>query len=251
MTDYRQIITDFLRSHHYRCVTPKAALLDMDGTLYDSMGNHADSWARLCREEGIPCERDEFFQYEGRTGASTIDLLIRRSFGRPATDDEKKRLYQKKTEYFNRLPAVGPMPGARQLLDLMRQTGIDRVVVTGSGQASLLDRLCADFPGAFTAERMVTSRNVTHGKPHPEPYIRGLQMACVSPSAAIAVENAPLGVESAAKAGIFTVGLTTGPIPASDLYKAGAAVVYPSMQAFADDFHNLVMALLNTSIEES
>ncbi len=230
-------------------MNPKVALLDMDGTLYDSMGNHADSWARLCREEGIDCTRDEFFLYEGRTGASTIDLLIQRQWGRHATDQEKERMYRKKTEYFNQLPEVGPMPGARRLLEEMKEIGLGRVIVTGSGQASLLDRLQKDFPGAFSAEMMVTSRNVTKGKPHPEPYIRGMQMAGVSPSHALAVENAPLGVESASRAGVFTVGLTTGPVPAAELYEAGAAIVYPSMEAFAEDFHILMFNLLTTSAE--
>ena len=141
------------------------------------------------------------------------------------------------------------MPGASSILDDMQKIGIDRVIVTGSGQASLIDKLCGDFPGAFTESKMVTSRNVVHGKPHPEPYIRGLQLARVSPSQAIALENAPLGVKSADSAGVFTIGVTTGPIPEADLYSAGAAIVYPSMQALAEDFLNLIYMLVTTRIE--
>lgn len=215
----------------------------MDGTLFDSMPSHADAWMVMCRENGIPAERDEFFMYEGRTGASTIDILIRRAFGRPATDEEKTGLYRRKTEIFRSLPPVHVMPGAREMLRKMIELDITRVLVTGSGQASLLSSLASTFPGAFEEDKTVTSRDVVHGKPAPEPYLKGLALAGVASDEAIVVENAPLGVESGARAGIFTVGLTTGPLPESALYEAGAAVVFDSMEAFARDFGQMVRLL--------
>lgn len=41
---YNEIITRFLRRHGYMEVRPEAALIDMDGTLYDSMPGHAAAW---------------------------------------------------------------------------------------------------------------------------------------------------------------------------------------------------------------
>lgn len=215
----------------------------MDGTLFDSMPFHADAWMEMCRENDIPASRDEFFMYEGRTGASTIDILIRRAFGRPATDEEKTALYHRKTEIFRSFQPVEVMPGAQLLLREMIEMGIIRVLVTGSGQASLLSSLGAIFPGAFSEDRMITSRDVIHGKPDPEPYLKGLDLAGVKADEAIVVENAPLGVESGARAEVFTVGLTTGPVPESALYEAGAAVVFESMEAFALDFKEMVEML--------
>ena len=78
----------------------KAVLFDMDGVLYDSMPGHARAWMEMCRREGLHAEYDEFFGYEGRTGASTIDILIRRQYGRAATPEEQKRLYAIKSEVF-------------------------------------------------------------------------------------------------------------------------------------------------------
>ena len=221
----------------------------MDGTLFDSMPSHADAWMVMCRENGIPAERNEFFMYEGRTGASTIDILIRRAFGRPATEEEKTALYKRKTEIFSSLPPVSVMPGASEMLRKMSDLGIARVLVTGSGQASLLSSLSSIFPGAFLKELTVTSRDVIHGKPHPEPYLKGLALAGVEADEAIVVENAPLGVESGIRAGIFTVGLTTGPVPASALYDAGASVVFDSMEDFARDFDEVVRLLAEGTAE--
>ncbi|MDO4319391.1 MAG: HAD family phosphatase [Bacteroidales bacterium] len=207
----------------------KAALIDMDGTLYDSMPNHARAWTRLMHEAGIECTDREFFMLEGSTGANTIDLMIRRQWGRPATDAEKRDMYALKAKYFVELPPVGPMPGAREMVDSLIARGITTVLVTGSGQNSLLSRLDRDFPGAFPADRRVTSASVTHGKPHPEPFLKGLELAGVSAGHAIGIDNAPLGVASAHAAGITTVGVVTGPVPCEALRDKGADVVFNSM----------------------
>ncbi|MBR5551984.1 MAG: HAD-IA family hydrolase [Muribaculaceae bacterium] len=243
------IILSFLKRRHYKQLQPIAALIDMDGTLYDSMGNHADAWHRLATELGIPTTREEFFLYEGRTGASTLNLLFNRAYNRDATAQEIEELYARKALYFTQMPAVKPMPGAMQMLNFFKEVNMRRVLVTGSGQRSLIDRLERDFPGAFTSSMMVTSRDVKCGKPHPEPFIKAMEMARVRPSQAIAIENAPLGVKSASAAGAFTVAVTTGPIPREELIKAGAAIVFDSMEQCAEMLPQLVFKMFNLAVD--
>lgn len=246
MTQFSDIVKDYAERHRYKRLQPLAALVDMDGTLYDSMGNHADAWVRMCAEHGITVERDEMFLYEGMTGAQTIDLLMRRTSGRPATKEECESMYHRKTEIFRAMPPVPVMPGAQELTGIMKAVGMRRVLVTGSGQNSLLDRIEEDYPGVFLPGMRVTSRDVEHGKPHPEPYIRAMQLAGVSPSQAIAIENAPLGVKSAATAGAFTIGVVTGPMPRAELEKSGAAVVFDSMPECAEAFPLLLYEMLTS-----
>lgn len=237
-------INRFIERHHYSCVAPRAALIDMDGTLYDSMPRHARAWHRMMTDLGVDCRLEEFFMYEGRTGASTINILFNRAFGRDATPDEVERYYRRKTELFAASPTpVEPMPGAREVMDIFCATGLRRVLVTGSGQNTLLNRLDTDYPGVFLPGMRVTSRDVVHGKPHPEPFIRAMQLAGVSPSQAIVLENAPLGVEAGDRAGAFTIGVTTGPVPRSALVDAGAAVVFDSMRQCAEAMPSLLLSL--------
>lgn len=244
MTNTKAILTDYMARRRYTRLQPLAALIDMDGTLYDSMGNHATAWHIMCEEAGLQVTHDEFFLYEGMTGAQTIDLIMQRCRGRHASAEECENLYHRKTEIFKTLPPVNPMPGASELMNLIKEVGMRRVLVTGSGQNSLLNRLDDDFPGVFTDGMRVTSRDVTHGKPHPEPYIRGMQLARVTPSQAIAIDNAPLGVKSAATAGALTVGVVTGPISRKELEASGATVVYDSMEQCADAFPQLLYDIL-------
>ncbi len=126
------------------------------------------------------------------------------------------------------------MPGADRMIGEFMRRGITTVLVTGSGQRSLIDRLDRDYPGAFPAGMQITSRDVVHGKPHPEPYLRAMERAAATPDSSIAVDNAPMGVLSGAESGAFTIGVTTGPILEKELVDAGADIVYPSMPVLAE-----------------
>lgn len=210
---------------------PKAFLFDMDGTLYDSMPNHASSWYQMICEHGIPCTPEEFYLYEGATGHFTVNLLIRRAFGRDATDEEVKSYYERKAEIFRSKPAPGVMPGA---LDLVRAVESlpwkpQTILVTGSAQGSLLGMLDSDFPGAFPIERRVTALNVKRGKPNPDPFLQGAKLAGVRPEECVVIENAPLGVMAGDRAGCFTVAVATGPTQHEKLAEAGADLIFSSM----------------------
>ena len=205
----------------------------MDGVLFDSMPNHAYAWSHAMTQFGLEMTAYEAYLHEGRTGSGTIDILAQRYWGRDATAEEIERIYAAKAELFNTLPKPKPMPGAFEVLSAAKELGCKIVLVTGSAQAKLLESLEQHYPGFFRPELMVTGFDVKHGKPDPEPYLMGLQRACVKAEEAIVVENAPLGVESAHKAGIFVVAANTGPLEDSILKKAGADIVVPGMMDVA------------------
>lgn len=212
----------------------RGALIDMDGVLYDSMPGHTLAWKRMMDSLGVECDRDEFYLYEGMTGAATIDLLFKRAFGHECEPDKIKELYAIKSQNFKSLGPAKPMPGADRMLSLLAEAGFVRVLVTGSGQASLLDALQRDYPGVFGKGGMVTAHDVTHGKPDPEPYLKGAALAGLEPSECMVVENAPLGVRAGKAAGCFTVAVTTGPIARETFEREGADMIFESMEAFAD-----------------
>lgn len=221
-----------------------AALIDMDGVLYDSMPGHSLAWKRMMDELGVECSRDEFYLYEGMTGAATIDLLMHRAFGHGVSRERAAELYAVKSRYFKQMGKAPLMPGADRMLDALRRGGLKRVLVTGSGQTSLLDALDQDYPGCFRSDMRITAHDVSHGKPDPEPYLKGTAKAGVDPANALVIENAPLGVRAGKAAGAFTIAVTTGPIPREEFVREGADMIFSSMEEFAgflerdlEDFH--------------
>jgi HAD superfamily hydrolase (TIGR01509 family) len=223
----------------------KAVLFDMDGVLYDSMPSHVQAWHETMSAAGITALKEDFYMFEGRTGHSTINILFNRTFGRDANREEIETLYAMKTQRFVELehPESKPMPGALEVLEKVKALGWQRIIVTGSGQYSLFEKIDKHYPGFFDKNLMVTAYDVQYGKPHPEPYLIGLKKGDLRPEEAIVVENAPLGIESGRAAGIYTVAVNTGPLPDNVLREAGANVIYPSMTAFASALDGLSKSL--------
>jgi beta-phosphoglucomutase-like phosphatase (HAD superfamily) len=135
------------------------------------------------------------------------------------------------------------MKGSVELLRKVTGNGLFAMLVTGSGQPSLFNRLNHDFPGVFIRERMITSFDVKRGKPHPEPYLMALQKGNLKPCETIVIENAPLGIESARAAGLFVIAVNTGPLPDSVLLDAGANILFPSIEALSDEWEQVYVQL--------
>ncbi|WP_300725030.1 HAD-IA family hydrolase [uncultured Bacteroides sp.] len=234
----RQAIDSYLATHNYNRIDLKAVLFDMDGVLFDSMKNHATAWHEAMKRYDMHLSREEAYMHEGRTGASTINIVSIRQRQREATEEEIKEIYQTKSEIFNSLPKAERMPGAYELLKQVKACGLIPMVVTGSGQKTLLERLNRNFPDIFKAELMVTAFDVKYGKPNPEPYLMALQKGGIKANEAIVVENAPLGVRAGVAAGIFTVAVNTGPLPDHVLLDEGANYLFHSMTEFSEKWNS-------------
>ncbi len=240
------VFKDFLSKHNYPKFDIKAILFDMDGVLYDSMKWHSKSWKDTMDEFRIPCTTNEFYLYEGMVGRNTINHIIKREKGRDATDQEKEIIYKRKSELFTQYNDGSLIPYAYDFVKKVHNEGFSCIVVTGSGQPSLINKLEHSFPNMFNKEKMVTAFDVKHGKPHPEPYLMGLKKAGnLSPNQAIVIENAPRGVEAAVAAGIFCIAVNTGPLPDQVLVDAGANIVLPSMESLFNNWDEYRKALSN------
>lgn len=230
----------YLQEHGFENLNLKAVLFDMDGVLFDSMPTHAHAWKETSDHYNLGLSESEAYENEGRTAKSTLNILFQRNEGRDVTEEEVKEIYAYKIKVYNKYNVeTVPMKGAAELLSKIRKDGFQIILVTGSGQDTLMDRLEKFYPGIFTKDVMITAKNVKRGKPDPEPYLQGLKCANVHPWEAIVIENAPLGVRSAVRAGIFTVAVNTGPIDDEKLLGEGANLLYHSMQELSDNWEEL------------
>ena len=153
----QEAIAQYLQKQRQVLFSPKAVLFDMDGVLYDSMRFHARAWYETATHHQLISTPELFYLYEGRTGESTINELYQKTFLRDATDEEKKSIYEEKAILFNQYNDGKAMQGAAEVLKKVKASGLQTLVVTGSGQHSLINKLEHTYPGYFKREKMVTA----------------------------------------------------------------------------------------------
>ncbi len=198
----------------------ESVFLDMDGVIYDSMPYHAKSWQQAFAENGINYPLIESYINEGRKGDGVIKIAFKNQYNRLPTQEEIVKIYDRKTQIMSALPPPICFEGTRDFIFYLKEKNIKIIVVTGSKQPSLIERLSTDF-GISTME-IVSGQDVDNEKPHPEPYLKAINKSGSLPNNCIVIENAPLGIISAKKAGLHTIAVKTGLIENADLIKAGA-----------------------------
>lgn len=206
----------------------KAVFFDMDGVLFDSMPLHAEAWLKTFSAYGLHLSAEEPYMNEGSTAQYTVKRMFQKYLNKEASDDLAEAIKQKKHDYMALLPQPEIIQAMPLLLQNIAGSGIDCWVVTGSGQAILIDRLEKEFHPALKREKMITANDVKKGKPDPEPYLMAMKKSGYGLHQSLVVENAPLGVRSAKAAGLFTIAINTGPINESHLWDAGADLVFAS-----------------------
>jgi beta-phosphoglucomutase len=181
----------------------KAVLFDLDGTLIDSMELHYRCWHETLSRFQISLNKRDFFLKEG----TNVYRLMSNYLG---SDDEIliNSLISEKDMLFKQHYKFELFPGVKELLDGLIKRNLKIGIVTASTKDRLFNTIPADFLDKFDCQ--VTSDDGLKGKPFPDAYLTGAKLLGVHPGSVIAVENAPLGEESAKAAGIecFVVGTT-------------------------------------------
>jgi len=207
-----------------------AAIFDWDGVIVDSSAAHERSWEILAREEGLPLFPGHFKQGFGRKNEFIIPNILRWA---PAEDvDAIRRLGARKEALYRKIIAesgLEPLPGARELLQGLRDAGIPCAVGSSSHRANIdlairLLRLEGMFAG------VVTSENVGKGKPDPEVFLKAAASVGCAPGNGVVFEDAVAGVEAGLAGGFCVIAVaTTNPVEV--LARAGATRVVERLTA--------------------
>ena len=206
----------------------KAVFFDMDGVLYDSMKNHVTTWVESFKKFGVDFPPEEAYMNEGRTGNGTIINSYRKYLNKEATETDIKNVYNEKVRLMAQMPKPVIFPGMQELVKELEASGIQCWVVTGSKQPTLIEKLEHDF--GVIPERIISGHDVVKGKPDPEPYLIALKRSGFRKEECMVVENAPLGIQSAKCAGLYTIAVNTGILKDKILIDSGADEIYPDSE---------------------
>lgn len=200
-------------------------LFDLDGVLVDSTPAVARVWAIWARRHGF--DADEVVRRaHGRPSIATIRELL------PEGNHEAENVEVQRAEIED-LDGVIPLPGA---LELLRALPAERWVIATSCTRPLAQvRIrAASLP---EPKYLITSTDVVHGKPNPEPYLKAAKILGLAPTECLVIEDAPAGIRAGKAAGARVFALrTTAADP--ELTAAGADWI-------ADDLASLRFEAVN------
>lgn len=189
----------------------KAILFDMDGVLMDSTPSVERVWRTWAAKHGLDPEYVTG-QAHGRRSIETIRAVA------PELDAEKENLKVEQMEIDDK-EGVRALPGA---VELLAHLPPDRfAIVTSATRPLAVARL--GYAGIPVPRHMVTANDVAHGKPSPEPFLKGAALLGFDPADCLVFEDSPAGISSARSAGMKTIALQTT-YPAEQLRDADAII---------------------------
>jgi beta-phosphoglucomutase len=175
----------------------KGVIFDLDGVLVDSMPDHYKAWKMAFEEvTDIVVDKKMIYLLEGMRG---IDL-VKKIFEQKNYDNYSiaQKVNEQKNRIFNDIITPRAFDGVKELIEHLKCT---KAVVSGSAKKDvevLIDRTL----GKNNFDVIITADDIDRGKPDPIAFIAALNRMKIDTAEAIVVENAPLGVEAANKAGL-------------------------------------------------
>jgi beta-phosphoglucomutase len=192
----------------------KAVLFDLDGTLIDSMPTNYEAWQRALSNYQILLDKDWYYLNEGRNVRELIEELL---VTNKLATNKFEELIKIKENFYKENYSFNLYPGIKKLLKLLQKKGIKIGMVTAGFRDRVITTIPIDVLRNFDV--IVTGESTKKGKPYPDPYLYGINELNLRPNEVLAVENAPLGIESAKKAGIFCLAVSST-LPQKNLKEA-------------------------------
>lgn len=174
---------------------PAAVLWDLDGTLVDTEALWMDAEHELAESYGKAWTQEDGLKLVGNSLYES-GVYIQKRLEIDMEPDEIVDYLVERLARRLREEEIVWRPGARELIEALHLEGIPLAMVTMS-YAVIAEPIAATLP--FGA--VVTGDAVTHGKPHPEPYLKAAELLGVDPAECIAIEDSGTGATSANAAG--------------------------------------------------
>jgi HAD superfamily hydrolase (TIGR01509 family) len=202
----------------------RALIFDLDGTLVDTVYAHIFAWQRAFAESGMAIEGWRIHRRIGMSGG-LFTRAAGRELGHDLTPQEAKSLQDRHGELFAQLlPDRRPLPGAVELLQLLRSSKIVYGIATSGSRPEINASL--EVLGIGDDVVVLERGDVVRAKPEPDLFLACQQRLGVRVEDCYVVGDAVWDLLAARRAGMLSIGLLSGGYGEDELSRAGAFRVY-------------------------
>jgi HAD superfamily hydrolase (TIGR01509 family) len=206
---------------------PRAAILDIDGTLVDTNYHHALAWYHAFRQSEVHLPVWRLHRAIGMGG----DKLVPHFIGDREQEIGDEIRSAEKALYLKDIYEVEPLEGARDLILDLKDRGFE-VVLASSAKAKELDHYLDLLDAREIVDAWTSSADVEQTKPAPDLVRAALEKAGTDDG--VMVGDTPWDVLAAREAGVETVTVLTGGFSEAELREAGAVAVFDSIVALRE-----------------
>ena len=207
---------------------PEAFLFDLNGTMIDDMKYHLEVWFEVITKDlGANLTREELkSQMYGKNEEVLIRIFGESRFKQFNFDEISQAKEERYQEIYE--PHLQLLPGLPNFLQLTKEKKI-KMAIGSAAPLFNVDFVLDNLKIRDYFKAVVSGIDVVESKPHPEVFLKAAKILSVNPSSCIVFEDAPKGVEAAAKAGIECVVVTT-------MHDANEFTAYNNVRLFIKDF---------------
>jgi len=179
-----------------------AVLFDFDGVLINTLNTHIEAFRRALSDYDIEITDRDILLREGEPASVIVSEIMNRPKDDPDViekTEEKQRIYREMANFWlsdKRRKKLTEL-GLRFKQGLVTGTDYDNLrEVLDEGELDIFDHV-------------TTADDTDQGKPNPEPYLDCARYLDVKPESCVVLENAPMGVKSAKRAGMYCIAITS------------------------------------------
>ena len=213
----------------------KGLIFDMDGTLVDNLAYHFKAFDAYIEREGFTLLEPVTLKINGMHSNDIFPMLLGdevvAEYGLDRLHHEKEAVYR---DLYR--PHIKPIAGVIELMKEAKEAGV-KCAIGSSGCRENVQMIVDGLGIAALLDASISGSDVTHGKPHPEIFLKASEALGLKPEECIVVEDAINGIKAGVAAGCKCVAVTTT-TSAEELIEAGASLCMA-------DYTNLSLADLN------
>jgi HAD superfamily hydrolase (TIGR01549 family) len=201
-----------------------AFLFDLDGTLIDSVYQHVLAWREALDRGGRRLAVWQVHRRIGMSGGLLVNALARETGGKVEPGEAEQLIAWHAEAFVKYVPQVRPLPGAKELLSVLREKGVPHAIATSGRIESAAPSLAMLEVSDDVV--VITRDQVRYAKPDPDLFIAAADRLGVSIHDSIVVGDSVWDLLAARRARAIGVGVLSGGYGQEELERAGAYRVY-------------------------
>lgn len=178
----------------------------MDGVLADTGPIHFESWVKLAEEIGVEFKKNMFEQTFGQQSTTITRKLVGSEVDQVLVEkwaNLKERYYREMIKV-----KIAPLPGVIRIINELKSKQF-KLAIGSSGPPKNVDLLLNQLKIKAYFDVIITAAEVKRGKPEPDVFLITAEKLKIKPENCIVIEDAPVGIEAAKRAGMTSIALTT------------------------------------------